>query len=281
MKNIIVPTDFSKEAGFAAEGAALLAKKLGSNVQLLHVVETPSEQSYNVTGEVRGPSTIDDIYLIKLVERVQKQFDNIMNKPYFKGIKVSYQIDVGNVLPSIKRAVSKTKADLVIMGTQGVSGWNEVLIGSNTEKVVRMISCPVLTVKSRLKLANLKSIVFATDMGTKQAKVIARVKDFQSALKAKLHIVTINTPANFRSDRITYPKLESFAKSNKLSNYTLNIYNDAVEGDGIMSFAIQKKAGMIAMATHGRTGLSHILSGSIAEEIVNHSKIPVLTFNLK
>jgi nucleotide-binding universal stress UspA family protein len=38
---------------------------------------------------------------------------------------------------------------------------------------------------------------------------------------------------------------------------------------------------MIAMATHGRTGLAHILSGSIAEEIVNHSKIPVMTFNIK
>ena len=281
MKNIIVPTDFSKEAGYAASAAALLGKKLGANVQLLHIVEAPSEQSFNVTGEVRSPSSIDDVYLIKLVERVRGQLDKLASSATFKGVNVSYQIDVGSVVPSIKKAVSKSKADLVIMGTQGVSGWNEVLIGSNTEKVVRMISCPVLTVKAPLSNANLKSMAFATDMGTKQTKIVAQVKDFQASIGAKLHIVTINTPANFMSDRVTLPKLDSFAKSNKLSNYTLNVFNDAVEGDGIMSFAVQKKVGIIAMATHGRTGLAHVLSGSIAEEIVNHSKIPVLTFNLK
>ena len=281
MKNIIVPTDFSKEAGYAVDAAAMLGKKLGSTVQLLHVVEAPSSQSFNVTGEVRGPSSIDDVFLIKLIQRVRGQLDKLVSGPTFKGVKVSYQIDVGTVVPSIMKAVTKTKADLVIMGTQGVSGWNEVLIGSNTEKVVRMISCPVLTLKASLKPANLKSIAFATDMGPKQTKIVSQLKQFQTSLNAKLHIVTINTPANFRSDRLTHPKLESFAKSNNLSNYTLNIHNDAVEGDGIMSFALQKKAGMIAMATHGRTGLAHILSGSIAEEIVNHSKIPVLTFNIK
>jgi nucleotide-binding universal stress UspA family protein len=281
MKNIIVPTDFSKEAGYAVDAAAMLARKLGSTVQLLHIVEAPSAQSFNVTGEIRGPSTIDDVFLIKLIERVKSQLNKIVSAPLFKDVKVSYQVDVGAVVPSIKKAVTKAKADLVIMGTQGVSGWNEVLIGSNTEKVVRMISCPVLTLKGALKPANLKSIAFATDMGPKQAKIVAQVKQFQTALNAKLHIVTINTPANFRSDRLTNPKLESFAKSNNLSNYTLNIHNDAVEGDGIMSFALQKQVGMIAMATHGRTGLAHILSGSIAEEIVNHSKIPVMTFNIK
>jgi len=281
MKTIIVPTDFSKEAGYAVDTAALLAGKLKASVVLLHVIEGPSDQSLQVTGEVRRGSSIDDIFMIKLIERVKSQLDKLINSPQFKGINVSTHIATGNVFKSIKNAVEKNKAGLVIMGTQGVSGWNEVVIGSNTEKVVRIVSCPVLSVKAPLKAQNLKSIAFATDMGPKQQKMVAQLRELQEAFKAKLHIVTINTPTNFQSDRVLRPKLESYAKSNKFTNFTLNVYNDALEGDGIMSFAQHVGAGMIAMATHGRTGLSHVLSGSIAEEIVNHSKTPVMTFNIK
>jgi len=281
MKTIIVPTDFSKEAGYAVDAAALLAKKLNAPVQVMHVVEAPSEQSYAVTGEMDLHTSVDDIFMIKLIERTKSQLEKLVASKKFEGVKVSMSLEVGNVFKSIKKAVDKYKAGLVVMGTQGVSGWNEVVIGSNTEKVVRIVSCPVLSVKGSLNANSLKSIAFATDMGPKQQKMISQLKELQEAFKSKLHIVTINTPTNFQSDRVLYPKLESFAKVNKFSNYTINIYNDAIEGDGIMSFAQHRKVGMIAMATHGRTGLSHILSGSIAQEIVNHSKLPVLTFNVK
>ena len=68
---------------------------------------------------------------------------------------------------------------------------------------------------------------------------------------------------------------------NSLQNYTINIYNDKVEEDGIIYFAQDIEADLIALATHGRTGLLHLLSGSIAEDVVNHAKRPVWTFRLK
>ena len=62
---------------------------------------------------------------------------------------------------------------------------------------------------------------------------------------------------------------------------TFNIYNDVIEEDGIMHFAHDIDAGLIAMATNGRRGLSHLFSGSITEDVVNHAKRPVLTFNMR
>jgi hypothetical protein len=74
--------------------------------------------------------------------------------------------------------------------------------------------------------------------------------------------------------------MENYVKDFGLENYTCNIYNDPIEEDGIILFAEEVNAGMIVMATHGRTGFAHLLSGSIAEDVVNHAKRPVLTLNI-
>ena len=58
-------------------------------------------------------------------------------------------------------------------------------------------------------------------------------------------------------------------ETHELENYTVNIYNDVVEEDGIIYFARDIDADMIALSTHGRSGLMHLLSGSIAEDVVN------------
>jgi nucleotide-binding universal stress UspA family protein len=75
--------------------------------------------------------------------------------------------------------------------------------------------------------------------------------------------------------------MEEFAKKLKLTNYTINVFNDVSEEEGIIYFAESINADMIAMATHGRTGFAHVLAGSIAEDVVSHSKRPVLTFVTK
>jgi nucleotide-binding universal stress UspA family protein len=66
-----------------------------------------------------------------------------------------------------------------------------------------------------------------------------------------------------------------------LKNFTINLFSDNTEEEGIVYFAEQVDADLIAMATHGRTGFAHVISGSIAEDVVSHSKRPVLTFVIK
>ncbi len=66
-----------------------------------------------------------------------------------------------------------------------------------------------------------------------------------------------------------------------MKNYTINVYNDLGEEEGIIYFADSINADLIAMATHGRTGFAHVMAGSIAEDVVGHSKRPVLTFVVK
>ena len=66
-----------------------------------------------------------------------------------------------------------------------------------------------------------------------------------------------------------------------LKDYTVNVFNDAEVDIGIRNFASSIDSDVIAMATHGRTGLNHFVSGSLAEDIVNHNKILSWTYRIK
>ncbi|NJO03488.1 MAG: universal stress protein [Bacteroidia bacterium] len=66
-----------------------------------------------------------------------------------------------------------------------------------------------------------------------------------------------------------------------MENYSFHIYNELNEENGIIYFAEDMHADLIAVITHQRTGLAHLISGSIAEDVVNHANRPVLTFGLK
>jgi nucleotide-binding universal stress UspA family protein len=75
--------------------------------------------------------------------------------------------------------------------------------------------------------------------------------------------------------------LKEYARHFKFTNFTLNLRQDHYEPDGIISFAKEIKADVLAMATHGRKGLSHFISGSITEDVVNHVTCPIWTYSLK
>lgn len=198
-----------------------------------------------------------------------------------EGLQIETKVKVGSPYESISQAISDDKADLLIMGTKGASGLEEIFIGSNTEKVVRHAKCPVITVKNKISLEAIRSIIFATDLGENQHRLISKLKEIQKILNAELHLLKVNTPSHFYTNRQLEEEFDKFIEVHELENFTTNVYNEATEEDGILYFAEEVGACMIAIGTHGRTGLLHLLSGSIAEDLVNHADIPVWTLSMK
>lgn len=281
MKRILVPTDFSKEATTAAEVASGIAKKSGASLILLHVIEEGSSESFKVTGEVFKGNMEDKLFMLKLIEKTKKQMEKFADSAFFSGVKVIPELRVGSPYHGIRTIITEQKVDLVVMGTAGKTNLTEMIIGSNTEKVVRHSHCPVLTIQKKPTRADFKNIVYATSM-SKDEEVFSRiVKRAQEMYDATIHLVRINTPGNFQRDAVVKKYMNDFAKKLQLKNYTVNVFNDITEEEGIIYFAESINADMIAMATHGRTGFAHVLAGSIAEDVVNHSKRPVLTFVVK
>jgi nucleotide-binding universal stress UspA family protein len=282
MKRILVPTDFSEQARNAFEVAVAIARQTGAAIKLLHVVEMPyAYTSFNVTGEVQSGNGMEQLYTLKLLEATKHRMAELERSVEHEGVEVVQEVDSDNVNRKIRRVINDDKVDLVVMGSKGASGMNEFLIGSNTEKVVRTADCPVLTVKGRIRQFNIKNIVLPSNFKREISTAMEKFKYFQQMFDAKVHMVYINTPGAFESSSNLRTRMQQAAERYGLHNFTINVYNDTIEEDGILHFAEDIGADLVMMATHGRTGLAHLLSGSIAEDLVNHSNIPVLTFQLK
>lgn len=282
MKTILVPTDFSEEAHHATHVAAQLAKASDAKLKVIHIIEIPTGSSFNTIGEVDASSfMLDRIMISRLVEVRKEKLKELEKSSVFRGVKVESEIIFGNPYAGISKEIAKIKANLVIMGSKGSSGIEEVLIGSNTEKVVRQALCPVLTIKKDVSIKKLKNIVFATNFSEEVKGVTKEIKKLQEILGAKIHLVKINTPNSFETEREVKKAAQVFIKTHQISNTQVHIYNALSEEDGIIHFAEDYKMDMIAMATHGRTGFMHLLSGSIAEDVVNHAQRPVWTMTIK
>ncbi len=282
MRKILVPTDFSKTSVTAMEVATEIAKKAGAEITLLHVVEEATPESYRVTGEWQtNEDWSDRLFTLKLLEKAKAQLEKMVLDPRFAAVKVNGELRLGNAFHGMRTIITDKKMDLVVMGTRGHSKFEEMVIGTNTERVVRHAKCPVLSVHKKPAKIDFKNIVYATAMH-KDEEVFSRiVKRTQQLYTSTVHLVRINTPGDFQRDFVVKDYMEKFAKKLGFKNYTLNIFNDVSEEEGIIYFAESIDADLIAMATHGRTGFAHVLAGSIAEDVVGHAKRPVLTMVVK
>jgi len=279
MKTILVPTDFSKPAQWALDVAAGIAQKSKSRIVLLHVVEQPTGESFNVEAQVSDDQGWEEkLFSLKLIERSKLQLDQAAKRLEDQGILVTCELRLGNPYHGIRTIVTEHEVDLVVMGASGKSRLEEILIGSNAEKVVRHSKCPVLSVHEAPAASNFANIVVASSLNDNEREFGRVIQELQKVHQAKLHIVRINTPMNFQPDHQVKRVMKDFVKKLGIENYTLNIYNDRSEEEGILNFAASIDADLITMATHGRTGLPHALIGSIAEDVVNHSRRPVLTY---
>jgi nucleotide-binding universal stress UspA family protein len=274
MKKILVPCDFSKPAVGAFRFALDMARKSKGMVQLINVIELPAIHDPIIMPVV----TLEKDFMKELKEKVKGQFEKLITRNNTEGITVSSNIEFGSPARLIAGFAKKKSIDLIVMGSHGASGMREYFVGSNAEKVVRNSTVPVMVTKNYYKGA-VKNIVFPNSLETeKQEGLIKRVKELQAFFKATVHILYVNTPANFTADNITTNRLKEFAKTFLFKNYTLNVYNYPFEETGIIQFTKSIKGDLIAMGTHGRTGISHFLNGSLAEDVVNHADCPIWTY---
>ena len=277
MKKILVPCDFSDLAVQALQFALQIAKQSNGEVILLNVIELPVLRDTMLMPILY----FEENYFKDMKVSIEKNFEKLKTKWITEGSKVRSLVECGPTTTTINRIAEETKADLIVMGTHGATGFKEFLVGSNTEKIVRLSSIPVLAVRKSLELTHIKNIVFPTTLDPDQHKLLAHIKELQTFFSAKLHLLLVNTPHNLKRIIGEKDMMEAYAKDFDLENYTLNTRDDFYESDAIMNFTMGIKADMIAMGTHSRKGLAHLFSGSVAEDVVNHIDCPIWTYSVK
>ncbi|QYA24377.1 universal stress protein [Gramella sp. MT6] len=275
MKNILVPTDFSDQAEKALKVAAQLARRFDGEIYLLHMLELPLQLIDPVGGS--SQNLPEAIFFMKLAHQ---RFNKIMKEPYLEGIKVHETVEFHRAFDGIMEIGKEKKCDLIVMGSHGTSGFQEMFIGSNTEKVVRHSEIPVLVIKNEISDFAIDNFIFATDANPNNKKTLSKALKFAQTLGANLHLLFINTPNDFVTSKEAHNRIKEFVGDLEPKVHQIHIFNDISVEQGILNFANKFNAGLIGIATHGRKGIAHFFNGSISEDLVNHSTRPVVTFKI-
>lgn len=277
MKKVIVPIDFSEHSEYALKAAALLAKRNKIEIVALHMLDISVVSLSESASDLQAQS----IFYLKLAE---KKFKNFLKKEYLEDIKVTPVIKHYLSFKEINDIAEEEKADLIIMSSHGASGVKELFLGSNTEKVVRHSSVPVLILKEELFDLNFEDVVYACDFSEKSIPAYKKAVKLMQFFGAELHLLYVNLP----NDRFkTSSEMQEMAVNfltktdqdiSKLKEITFEC--EYTIEKGILKFSNLIGADLIAISTHGRKGLSHVFQGSVAEDVSNHSMLPVITIKI-
>lgn len=284
---ILVPFDFSSYAEQAAEAALRLAKKQNATLHLLTAMSVPLDWAYTTMGAASGSGMPADVFIsqmpdfesnkIKLLQKLN-DYESTLDKG---SVQVITETVIGFPWEQVTEYAKKHAIDLIIMGSHGASGLNELFIGSNAEKVVRFAECPVLTLHDEIKELDFKDLVFASSFYGETSKSFPKILKFAQLFKARIHLLKVISSSSFETTRYSTKMIQDFIEPFNVENYSVNIYNETSVEKGVLNFAEDIDADIIAMETHGRKGLSHLFIGSIAEDITNHAKRPVLTVKIE
>ncbi|SFS58505.1 universal stress protein [Lutibacter maritimus] len=276
MKSILVPVDFSKQAEYAAKVASVIAKQTNAKIFLLHMLELPT----GIIDPASFGSANNSPTALLFLKRAHEKFEDFKKSSFLKGVKVEDSVQFHKAYDGIIDESVKQGADLIVMGSKGASGIEEMLVGSNTEKVVRNSEIPVLVVKEDISNFKIENIVFASNFKYDKRSAFQKILNFAQLFNAKLHLLKINTIHNFETTKDSSDAIRNFINDFDLGDFSLNIYNDVSIELGILNFSKVIDADIILLNTHGRRGLAHLFNGSIGEDLTNHAKLPVLTFKL-
>lgn len=278
LKKLLVPIDFSEHSEYALEVAAFLAQDSAAEILLLHMLGLSDGFMAGDEADERAEA---DYYL----NLARGRFRPLLEKPYLKGLEVSVIIQNHKNFGEINEVAREKEADLIIMGSHGAGGMKEIFVGSNTEKVVRSSEQPVLVIKKRMSGINIQKVVFAIEFRKEFVKAYQKALDFFKHWPIELHLVHVNLPnlqflSTTQLQEMSQQFLELAHQGPPPAHVKLNFVSDYSVEKGLYAYAGRIRADLIAVTTHGRSGISHFFRGSVGEDISNHAPLPVMTFKV-
>ncbi|MCC6139679.1 MAG: universal stress protein [Nitrospira sp.] len=291
---ILLATDFSSWALRAEEYACCLAATWQATLTVLTVLEFPPGMNPEYP--------VNQAYLGELMKAGAQQLVNLKARASARGISLQTRIATGIPCEEILAAVEAEDSELVVVGTKGKSGLAHVLLGSTAERVIRTVPCPVLTVRADTDEASpgktglcegigLDRILVPVDFSDCSLEAVEYAARIAQRYRASLTLLHVREPVSYGLDFTLLPsgKQEEMREhmmvrlgemTRALAEVNIQAGSQMRGGtpvESILDSARTIPADLIVMGTHGRQGLSHALSGSVAEAVLRQSRCPVLT----
>ena len=289
IRNVLVAVDFSAPSLGALEFALPLVKQFGADVHLVHVLAT----DHPFTGLVGMPFAIPEL---EINRSVHEELKNVARK-YSIDLRAGIlHVPKGRPFEEICRVGRDADIDLIVIATRGHTGVKHLALGSTAERVVRYSSCPVLVThgaKPSGAVPTFRKILVPVDFSECSIQGLAYAKVFAKHFKSKITLLnSVHFQYYVASDECSRYDLPRFMQQ----AYVVagDQMRDLVEktdwsglevesslqtghpGQEICEFARDNDTDLIVTSTHGSTGFTHLLLGSVAEYVVRHAHCPVL-----
>lgn len=277
VKKILIPIDFSATSKLALEHAANLCKKFNSELHLIHIFK-------NTSADVLPNISATDAYSNStegLKTLVANELNSIGEK-FSSKYNVGYNVEIreGSVSKEITKAATEVKADMIVMGTHGVSGVEEFFMGSNAYRVVTTSPLPVLTVQGHADLTGYENIVLPIDSSQHTRDKVSQAVTFAEAYGSTIHILGLVKDEEDEQQEEKEINLKIKQVKELLSNKDIKFTFKKIEGNNIAESTLKYSESVDADLTIIMTDQENYTGffvGPYAQRIVNHSKTPVLT----
>lgn len=265
IEKILVPTDGSEESESAFAAIVPLVMAYAPEVTVLYVFEDP-DASYEPPARIA-----------KVCRGVRAA-----------GINAHLELREGKPAEEVLRAAKAGKVDLIAMSTHGRGGVSRLVAGSITESVLRHTLVPLLVTRQGSNAHSWKKIVVALDGSGRGESILSDAFRLAKKLGSTLDLVRVALPVVTATGVGEIPMLPippddpmpylqtivERAKSEGIDARAVGLEGRA--GSQILCHVEESGAGLLCMATHGRTGLTRVIMGSIAEEMLRKAPCPVL-----
>jgi nucleotide-binding universal stress UspA family protein len=296
INTIVVPIDFSPESFRVLDYAIVVAKQFGAVVHPVHVRSHHEAMAIERAGNIIGNYHDGISYL-------QDRVADIESKHRLKFAPEQCHLFSGRPFEEICKLAREIEADLIILGSHGYSGLKRVLLGSTAERVVRYAPCPVLVPRGQrfktviglarcmhLRLRNILVPVDFSDCSVAAVNYgVFLAKKFNAGVRL-LHSIDLNidflAQSRVAGALAAALKADEIAAENQMKEFRsmhipANVRCEtevliASPVDRICAFSRKREIDLVAISTHGRTGVQHALIGSVAEQVVRHAECPVL-----
>jgi nucleotide-binding universal stress UspA family protein len=294
IKRILLATDFSRWARRAEDYACALACSWRASLTVLSVAEFPPG--------LNPDYAVNQQYLADLSKQASSQLGDLKGRAERRGIAVTTRVATGIPSEEVITAARAEDSDLIVVGTRGKTGLAHVLLGSTAERVIRGAPCPVLTVRMEQADAEqkegvpsmpvtLERILVPVDFSDCSLDAVEYAAVVAQQAKASLLLLHVLEPVSYGLDftlghsrtreqvRETWTKrLEELAASLRVRQVPVESQlRGGLPADSILDSARTLPCDLIVMGTHGRRGISHAFSGSVAEAVLRKALCPVLT----
>jgi nucleotide-binding universal stress UspA family protein len=291
---ILVPIDFSRPSLKAIPYALAISRQFGADVHLLHITDVTQQPPPSLMTLPMAPQTEWD-------QRFMKRLQALVLKYRTDGNVSALEPRMGIAYEEICAAARELKADLIVVATHGYTGYKRVFLGSTAERVVQHSPCPVLVVRQHIRHWNgaidprtrtgfrLEKILLPTDFSRCSRAAFECGLQLARDFGAELRLVYVINPHAYpfgdkyaaldpaelirETEYAAQKQMRSMAAKAK-ARYSVHV----LHGSPAMEIcnAANEDVDLVAISTHGRTGLGHILIGSVAEHVVRYAHCPVL-----